>query len=89
MVTEGGNHSLSRSLRLANQPPSFPSAAMCSWVTAIAAAVAAYNLCAPAHWVRAALPPTAHTLLGMSHSAFTGSTRKVAMMQCHADALDV
>lgn len=36
----------------------------CMSVTVIAAVVTAYNLWAPGHWIPAALPATAHTLLG-------------------------
>lgn len=40
----------------------------CAVLTALAAALVAYNLWAPAAWVRLTLAPTAHTLLGVDMS---------------------
>lgn len=40
----------------------------CAVITALAAALVAYNLWAPAAWVRLVLAPTAHTLLGSAIS---------------------
>ena len=41
----------------------------CAVITGLAAAIVAYNLWAPAAWLRLALAPTAHTLLGTCSSA--------------------